>query len=342
MLMRKSAVLINTLATINAVPSAVYGSSTSSSSRQRKSTRPRQCIANERRAYATIAGDNGSQREHVDHEPHAWPKAPKGQPHPTPYQILAMKSTATYSKTRYYELVKLYHPDRGSSAPSSSSNDLPPAVKLERYRLIVAAHTILSDPTKRSAYDRFGAGWNGRAEVRGAGSSGHTSSAENPAGPFSRSWNDPNDPIWQNATWEDWQRYWEWRASREAGGSAARPRPAQAPVYFRNSYFVVLVAILAMIGSTANSKRAHDAGTYFIEQRDLMHDRTAKELRRVKREAEGSSSRQDRIDWFLRNRDATLGFGSAGEAEALREEKAERQLGEREVCNSEEIGNEGG
>ena len=90
------------------------------------------------------------------------------------------------------------------------------------------------------------------------------------------------------------------------------------------------------MGSTANYNRAQDAGQYFVEQRDIMHDRAAKELRRVRQEASGSGNRQDRIDWFIRNREATLGLAGSDE-ETIRQEKADRLLPDREVCRSEEI-----
>ena len=67
-----------------------------------------------------------------------------------------------------------------------------------------------------------------------------------------------------------------------------------------------------------------------------MHDKAAKELRRVRQEASGSGNRQDRIEWFLRNREATLGIAGS-DNEALRQEKADRLLPDREVCRSEEI-----
>lgn len=61
-----------------------------------------------------------------------------------------------YSKSRFYSLVKLYHPD---SAASPASNNIPKEERLARYRLIVDAHLILSDDLKRSAYDQYGLGW---------------------------------------------------------------------------------------------------------------------------------------------------------------------------------------
>lgn len=326
MLLRKPSILLASYGSLNSITTNAPISSTSSN-RQRKSTRQRTYPSKQSKSYATIAGNEDEQHHTFEHAQYSWPKAPKGQPYPTPYQILDMKDTAVYSKARYYELVKLYHPDR----TSNRSNDIPHPVKLERYRLIVAAHAILSDPQKRSAYDRFGAGWNGKAEVGGR----QTWHQPQPPGPFSQSWNDPSDPIWQNATWEDWERFYEWRARKNAGVAGVhRERPS--PLYMHNSYFLLLVAILALMGSTANSYRAHDAGAYFVEQGDIIHDRAAKELRKVRQDATQSGSRQDRIDWFLRNREATRGLPGS-DAEALRQEKVDRLLPDREVCNSEEV-----
>ena len=306
------------------------GSSTSSTLGTRHQVRR----AEEGRRYATIAGDgregHHSEQEEPKREPeHQWPSPTKGQQHPTPYQIFAMKNDAAYSKGQFYQLVKLYHPDRKSI--SSIAHQL----KIERYHLLVAAHTILSDPVKRSAYDRFGAGWNGKAEA-GAQGGAHPG-----PGPFSHSWQGQgqNDPIWNNATWEDWERFYAWRARKNGDASAggvAQDYP-QSPLYMRNSYFVVLVVILAFFGGSANYNRAQDAGAYFVEQRDLVHDRSAKELRKVRQEMEGLNRKDERIHWFLRQREATMGAMSADEVEVMRQERASRMLADREVCQSDEL-----
>lgn len=242
-----------------------------------------------------------------------------------------MQTNAAYTKVRYYELVKLYHPDR----TGTPHNDIPQAVKTERYRLIVSAHAILSDPTRRSAYDRFGAGWDGRSEVGGR-DTWHQGSPTQRPGPFSQSWSEGNDPIWNNATWEDWERFYAWRARKE-GRSDGFNQPKQSPLYFKNSYFLLMVALLAMMGSSANYSRAQDVGTYYVEQRDIIHDRAAKELRKVKQDATQSGSKQDRIEWFLRNREATLGLADDDATETLRREKIDRLLPDREICRSEEV-----
>ncbi|EMD00017.1 hypothetical protein BAUCODRAFT_45916, partial [Baudoinia panamericana UAMH 10762] len=307
------------------------GSSTSSCRRDGSTRHCKRYRGRERR-YATIAGDHGSdhhdQHPPSQHSEQAWPTPLNGQQHPTPYQIFAMRSTGEYSKARFYEMVKVYHPDL-----SNGSCNVAHHIKMERYRLIVAAHTILSDPVKRSAYDRFGAGWNGKAEVTEAGGGAHPG-----PGPFTHSWGDHSDPIWANATWEDWERFYARRA-QEQGGAEPDPktRVPQAPVYMQNSFFLALVVMLAIAGSSANYGRAQDAGTYFVEQRDLMHDRAAKELRKVRQELGGVKGRQERIDWFVRQREATLGTMVDADVEALREEKANRILPDREVCQSEGI-----
>ena len=145
----------------------------------------------------------------------------------------------------------------------------------------------------------------------------------------------PDDKIWRNATWEDWEKYYYERA-KAAGKTSEDVKPAYGGLYMQNGYFVVLVAILALLGSTANYNRAQGAGQYYVNQRDIVHDRTAKDLRRVRREVDGMGKREDQIDWFVRNRDATL--GSVGsDPEVLPQDRIDRLLPDREVCRSESI-----
>jgi hypothetical protein len=90
------------------------------------------------------------------------------------------------------------------------------------------------------------------------------------------------------------------------------------------------------MGGSVNFNRAQDAGSYYVAQRDIVHDRAAKELRRVRKETSAIGSRQERIDWFVRNREATLGLMD-DERLALREERAKRLLPRNEKCESDEI-----
>lgn len=80
-----------------------------------------------------------------------WPS----EPNLTPYMILRAKPGEPYSKARYYDLAKVYHPDRYRMVAST----LPNEVRLQRYHMVVAADKLLADPAKRNAYDRYGLGW---------------------------------------------------------------------------------------------------------------------------------------------------------------------------------------
>ncbi|KAF2717219.1 hypothetical protein K431DRAFT_323307 [Polychaeton citri CBS 116435] len=326
----RPSVLLSVLNTVHSVPSSGPISYTSSfirspctGTRHRREQHRDNC-----RTYATIANDGRGIHEKAEGG-YRWPDAPTGRSCPTPYQILELKKDAVYTKTRYYELVKIYHPDRGSFLHHST---LPETVKTERYRLIVTAHAILSDPTKRAAYDRFGAGWEGRADADRQSAPG-----ENKPGPFSHSWHEYsasyNDSIWRNATWEDWER---WRSNQY--DEHGQRRPPQAPVYFKNAYFIAVVGMFAILGSSINYNRAQDASTYFVEQRDIVHDMTAKDLRKVRADVY-AKARDDRVEWFLRNREAAVETGQFGEAglQKLQEERNSRMMIEREVCQSEEI-----
>ncbi|CRK36032.1 hypothetical protein BN1708_006890 [Verticillium longisporum] len=76
------------------------------------------------RSYAT-AHDS-----HAAH--HRWPS----HSNPTPYDIFAIDKATPYTKARFYELVKLYHPDthprEGGHAAPRGLTGLPVAVRLER------------------------------------------------------------------------------------------------------------------------------------------------------------------------------------------------------------------
>ncbi|KKK12069.1 hypothetical protein AOCH_003752 [Aspergillus ochraceoroseus] len=84
----------------------------------------------------------------------SWPSSPSF----TPYDVFGQDRRAPYSKHRFYELVKIYHPDRPCN-DHPLCRDISPERRLQRYHIVVAAHEILSNPSRRAAYDRCGTGW---------------------------------------------------------------------------------------------------------------------------------------------------------------------------------------
>ncbi|KAJ5481718.1 hypothetical protein N7475_000530 [Penicillium sp. IBT 31633x] len=118
------------------------------------------------------------------HQDYSWPTTRSF----TPYDILNLHREAPYTKRHYYDLVKIYHPDRPLK-DHPLFHQLTPEIRLQRYRIVVEAHEILSNPIKRAAYDRSGTGWN------------HIL-------PDTKiEWNTRGPNIYANATWEDWEQW---------------------------------------------------------------------------------------------------------------------------------------
>ncbi|KAN0101931.1 hypothetical protein V8E51_012441 [Hyaloscypha variabilis] len=265
------------------------------------------------RSYAMVS--DGHTRH--DHGKLRWPEITSANTIPTPYQIFNQRKGSPYSKKRFYELVKLYHPDRHDP---DDYNGLSYATKLERYRLVVAANDILSDPVKRGAYDTYGAGWNGQPDVLRP-----RDSSEPPAtwgGYSGRGWGGgPSGPS-QNATWEDWEKWYQ----REGKGP-------QEPRYVSNAAFVGLILTFAALGGMTQATRAGNYSISFLEQRDALHRNVSEDLMRRRKEAMGAyGSREERIESFLKQRDP-YGYGVTDP----KEESYRKVLPPPEICSSEDI-----
>lgn len=135
-----------------------------------------------RHGYATAPHSQG--------QDYTWPSTPSF----SPYDVLHLHRNAPYSKSRYYDLVKIYHPDRPSQDHPLCRN-LSQETRLHRYRIVVAAHEILSDPIRRTAYDHTGAGWS------------HQPQRYNTSAQATAEWGPYGPTIYANATWEDWERW---------------------------------------------------------------------------------------------------------------------------------------
>lgn len=241
------------------------------------------------RNYAQHASSSysSSSSSHSHEADLSWPDAVHPHKTPTPYQILNCRRGEPYTKHRFYSLVKLYHPDRGTGA--SPIAHLPHTVRLERYRLLVAAHSILSDDAKRRAYDAWGHGWQGPRHA----------SPYHPSQTWTyeqREWPPGQDPA-QNATWEDWERWYH----KQDGTEKVDPRD----MYMSNFAFVSVVFALVTLGGIMQGTRANMLSSSVMEHRDKIHKEASMELARSKR-ASISGDRNERIKTFLEHREAVL------------------------------------
>jgi|ERR1712000_21216 len=229
-------------------------------------------------------------RQPDDTAPPPWPSSE----HPTPYEIFAINKVTPYNKKRFYQLVKLYHPDL--KAPAHSK--VPPEVRVERYRLIVAANTLLSDPDKRRAYDLHGVGWLTRSSLRS----------------FDKAWRYQPGNASANATWEDWERW------HQARGEA--PAPRQGTVYMPNSIFAMLIAMTVMVGAMVQGQRAETSGAQYLSETALRHQAVGNEVRRSTMASAGMN-KDERIGRFLRDRENVTYQFAPSKFEAQQEQEEE-------------------
>jgi DnaJ domain len=253
------------------------------------------------RRYATVTDgvlDGDSNGTLVD----TWPEPRHPHRVPTPYQILNLQRGEQYTKARFTELVKLYHPDRSvHSSHEHLCRSVPQHTRLERYRLIIAAHTILSDPVKRRAYDSYGAGWGHHEDITFRQKDGGAASSHGADSPMG------------NATWEDWER---WYNRRDGTGS-------QQPIFVSNTAFVSLILVLAALGGVGQATRADSTTKTILQIRDESHQKAAKELAKVRQEAI-SWGKDERIAMFLRMRDP----------DAYQDEGLRKLMLDMDVCDS--------
>lgn len=185
-----------------------------------------------------------------------WPSSPIF----SPYDIFKQDKNAPYSKRRFYDLVKIYHPDSASNGHPSCSG-LSKAARMERYRLIIAAHEILSDPVKREAYDNHGHGWYQRTELFG-----------NKA----KTWNPrygtraPDDPIFRNATWEDWEEWYQTQQGRGETQTSDASHPTFASFIVISTLLVGVAHAITIGHFSSVQERVHEVNqkcTRFLDER---------------------------------------------------------------------------
>ncbi|KUI59120.1 J domain-containing protein 1 [Cytospora mali] len=215
--------------------------------------------------------DNG----HDSHSP-SWPTSKT----PTPYEIFDQAKSAPYSKKTFYELVKLYHPDRHHHT-SHLHGTISQTAKLERYRLVVAANDILSDPAKRRAYDLYGSGWGGKDDM-------HNNYRE-----ADKAWRSRAGSAAYNGTWEDWERWYE---QQRADGKK------QDPLYMSNGMFVASIVMFVLIGGWGQASRAGSHGMHLIEMQEKKDSHISEDMWKRKKE-KAYLTREDRVENFLRQRE---------------------------------------
>lgn len=235
------------------------------------------------------------------HQDYSWPSNSSF----TPYDVLNIPRGARYSKRNYYDLVKIYHPDRPLKG-HPLFHQLTPEIRLQRYRIVVDAHELLSDPSKRASYDRTGAGWV------------HTV-------PDTKvDWQTPGPSVYANATWEDWER---WHNRHHA--------PQQHVVDQRT--FVRLLILLVLFGGALQASWIGKLHTEVDDRLRELNEDSARFLRGRKEDTvKQMNSNEARVQGFLIRRDPTgAGLKDAEQAVYEKELNPRRGLDKTQTDNQE-------
>lgn len=236
------------------------------------------------RTYADVKPDKSYDfRDNMN-----WPCRKNTSFMPSPYEIFDLEKNAVYTKHKFYELVKIYHPDRNGNG---SAGDLTHIERLERYRLVVQAHEILSDPVKRRAFDASGIGWGTtRAATR------HSRGFTNAEGKRYGYGPDDDSSIFQNATWEDWERWYQ-RHNRP-------PKQEYMGIYMHPNAFASFVILLAVISGVLQATRAGQYAGSIEERAQALTEETGRFLTtRADQLQENQLDSNGRVKHFMERRD---------------------------------------
>ncbi|RCI12962.1 hypothetical protein L249_0038 [Ophiocordyceps polyrhachis-furcata BCC 54312] len=216
-------------------------------------------------------------------EASTWPRGPN----PSPYEVLGVSRSAPYSKVRFYQLVKLYHPD--SSQPSSA---LPPSVRLDRYRLVIAANDLLSDPAKRRLYDTHGIGWAPSSQTR-------SQPSDSPHGrEHNSTWRNRPGSAANNASWEDWEAWHE--ARRRQKQQSSNPNATMGIIGTELEFGFVLLSLVCIFAVFDFFRTGKSSGALA----DRAQKQTAAIKEDVRRSTEATAERTmaESVDHFLKYR----------------------------------------
>lgn len=223
-----------------------------------------------------------------------WPTKNSPSSTPTPYEIFDLEKGAAYSKHRFYELVKIYHPDRHGLQGNHSSRELSHIERLERYRLVILAHEILSDPIKRRDYDNHGVGWADHPRTSNRYSRGYC--PEGSRKPYGRGEGYDNSPF-ANAAWEDWERWY----ARDTNETA---KQSNAGNYINPNFFAFIIVLMAVVSGVAQATRAGQFSGSLEERAQAFTEETSRFLaERAEKQKTDALNSDGRVKWFLKKRD---------------------------------------
>ncbi|KAE8255952.1 hypothetical protein A4X13_0g2860 [Tilletia indica] len=219
---------------------------------------------------------------------------PSHTPNPSPYQIFHLDSKATPAqiKSRYYDLVRLFHPDRHVSTSPHDRKKVE-----ERFKTVVKAYELLSDQRRRMSYDRYGFGWGDErrwgTERRGWENRGDPRSSRTGGGHDRYGWQQ------RRSSPTDDEYFYGFAAQQSSSSTTNKPR------YLPNAHFISLLFLLTWSLALIQYSRLAQQASRATSRADKLHLDAAQSLKVAREAARGKEGR--RLKEAVRRRVRELG-----------------------------------
>lgn len=260
-------------------------------------------------------------------------------PRASPYEIFHLPRHATPSqvKARYYDLVKIYHPDRSSLGTTASRRGASRGSKPSHgdFQRVQEAYSVLSDERRRKLYDVSGIGWNDSSSSSfgpappGWGGAYPTSEADRAA------YEAFSDHLRRSGSSASSSRHgWERRGSPGGGarghdkfgwqsyagesgyfyGFHARDRAAPHDgLYTTNHRFFSLVSLLTFVLAVGQFIRLRQESKMVVDLADRKHRDAARSLDEARSIARSEMGRMRLDEMRKRHRQRLIEEGRASE-----------------------------
>ncbi|CEH18741.1 Molecular chaperone (DnaJ superfamily) [Ceraceosorus bombacis] len=233
-----------------------------------------------RHAHSQIAGSEDSSLSEL-----AFPTSSNF----TPYDVFHLPKTASSLdiKARYYDLVRLYHPDKQAA---NHVEGAPLAAEMERQRrqeweVMQQAYDLLKHDHRRRRYDAAGIGWTAGigSAVRGSTSPWHGPPSARKGWEFRGSGHDGFG----------WQSYAKAQgSSHDFYGSNPAPDPKSGPRYMPNAHFFLAVGgltwSLAAVQYVRLANESKERNVQ-LEQKSALAAQSLERARQLAKSKEGKS-----------------------------------------------------
>ncbi|CAO1627144.1 unnamed protein product [Sympodiomycopsis kandeliae] len=246
---------------------------------------------------------------------------------PTPYDIFHLPRSASQSeiKNRYYDLVKILHPDRrprsqddatsssGRAKGKSKASENPSEEKVdEEFRLVVKSYELLSHRQKRATFDKFGLGWDSSTKADANGYGTFKSASEREWSELQRrrefmSRGERMHQWWNTHDQTGWQRHGHsYSYTGEDQFFTSHNNNNHSPRYIPNSQFISVIILVTWGIAIFQFLRLSNQSKEILKLQDKKHLNAVQSLNEATSLAKSSQGKERFQNMRARAREARI------------------------------------